>query len=229
MKSKFLAMVVGMVLLGVTTARATPITYAVSLFDGGATILIPSGTGVVAAAGSITTDGKLGALTISDIIGWDLLIVVGDNGSESSRFLFNDASGSNSFITVLHNLIATPLALTLTPITGTPFFQDAELRVSQEPILPNFVDFRSIPPELTTTCSPTCLVVSAVDPQLDFNPQLGESLNAVPLDGIIADGKALATAAVPGPIAGAGLPGLLAGFGVFGVWWKRRKQGSLAA
>jgi ABC-type enterobactin transport system permease subunit len=73
MKSKFLGLMVGMVLLGVTTARATPITYAVSLFDPQtSTTPLSSGDGL-AIGGSITTDGALGPLTASDIIDWNLI------------------------------------------------------------------------------------------------------------------------------------------------------------
>ena len=73
MKSKLLAAaMISMTLTG--ASKATPITYAVSLFDG--TPGINMGVG-----GSITTDGTLGTLTASNILDWDLIgTVLGAGG-----------------------------------------------------------------------------------------------------------------------------------------------------
>jgi hypothetical protein len=81
MKSKFAGLLAGLVLLGaVTRAEATPITYAVSLFDGNA-FTVPGGTVEMGVGGSITTDGTLGTLTASNIIDWDLIgTVLGAGG-----------------------------------------------------------------------------------------------------------------------------------------------------
>jgi hypothetical protein len=67
-KAKCAALVAGMLLLGATNAGAT--TYAVSLFAG---FLTDIGTTTMAIGGSITTDGKLGILSPSDIVDWDLI------------------------------------------------------------------------------------------------------------------------------------------------------------
>ena len=64
MKTKYAPLLAGMLLLGVTPARATDITYAVTLFDDNAQLIgFGSPVGVIAVAGSITTDGKLGTLS----------------------------------------------------------------------------------------------------------------------------------------------------------------------
>jgi hypothetical protein len=80
MKSKLnaalAATMVGTLLLGsMSRAEATPMTYAVSLFDPSGAIAADGNTGGLAIGGSITTDGTLGNLSAANIIDWDLILV----------------------------------------------------------------------------------------------------------------------------------------------------------
>ena len=113
MKSKFAGLLAGLVLLGaVTRAEATPITYAVSLFDG--TPGINMGVG-----GSITTDGTLGTLTTVNILDWNLLgtalgVPSGSGGLVDLFYnLTGPLSGNNSTLVEALNIVAAPLTLTL--------------------------------------------------------------------------------------------------------------------
>jgi|SRR6516164_9195044 len=110
MKSKLLAAaMISMTLTG--ASKATPITYAVSLFDG--TPGINMGVG-----GSITTDGTLGTLTASNIIDWDLIGTVLQtpcliSGCNTLFNLTGPLSGNNSTLVEALNIVAAPLTLTL--------------------------------------------------------------------------------------------------------------------
>ncbi|MCC6775360.1 MAG: hypothetical protein IT537_01795 [Hyphomicrobiales bacterium] len=81
MKPKFVGLLAGIVLLGVSPASA--ITYNVN---------IPVGAGNV--SGFIETDGSIGTLTAADIVDWNLLI---DSGTLSTT-LTGPLSGSNSTV-----------------------------------------------------------------------------------------------------------------------------------
>jgi len=110
MKSKLLAAaMISMTLTG--ASKATPITYAVSLFDG--TPGINMGVG-----GSITTDGTLGTLTASNILDWDLIGTVLQtpcliSGCNTLFNLTGPLSGNNSTLVEALNIVAAPLTLTL--------------------------------------------------------------------------------------------------------------------
>ena len=91
MKSKCAALLAGMLVLGaIESTEATPITYAVALFNDN------GGLGI---GGSITTDGKLGILDSSDILDWNLIGATQNNLS-LGNLLFN-ATGPLSGTTVL--------------------------------------------------------------------------------------------------------------------------------
>ena len=224
MKSKFLTMIVGMVLLGVTTARADPITYAVTLFDDNTTLIgYGSPVGVLAVAGSITTDGKLGALSQSDILDWSLVAVQGPAFALQSQFsLFFQGPLSfsqsplpfaQSIISLFQNVTATPLALSLTP-TGPDFSGKA------------FLDFSLVIPIQGT---PEIDLLNTVQgPVAVFSITCGleicssESFAAIPSDGTIADGKALGVSSVPEPSTWAMMIFGFAGVGFMA--YRRRNQ-----
>jgi hypothetical protein len=122
------ATMVGAFLFGATAAAATPITYAVALGDDNSELtgaIYGSPVGVFGVYGSITTDGKLGALTAADILDWSLVAVQGSALSladQTSLFFQGPVSFAesplpfaNSVITSFQNVTATPLTLALTP------------------------------------------------------------------------------------------------------------------
>jgi hypothetical protein len=202
MKAKCAGVLAGLVLLGgVARAGATPITYAVALFDG---------PNEISVGGSITTDGTLGVLTLGNILDWNLiptsLFSPFPGGHEIIWFdLTGPLSGNNSVVTNVRNVVATPTTLTLTPANHLNgeldfFTPDGSLSIS-------FTLFFNLLSELAICESPVC----------------GESFSAIPSSGIIGDGKVV-PAAVPGPIAGAGLPGLMAACGGLLGWWRRRQK-----
>jgi hypothetical protein len=110
MKTKLTTVLVAAIIgMTLTTgaAKAAPITYAVSLFDGTA------GVGV---GGSITTDGTLGALTPSNVLDWNLIGTTVNTSVPAFFFdLTGPLSGNNSQINFFVNVVATPLTLTFNP------------------------------------------------------------------------------------------------------------------
>jgi hypothetical protein len=220
------AMVVGMVPVGVTTATADPITYAVSLFDDNARLTgFPFPMGVLAIAGSITTDGKLGALSQSDILDWSLVAVAGAPfGNQISLFFQGPLSFSEqplpsaqSYIASFRNVTASPLTLSLTPESDD---FDAALDFGLTNALTDLgtpfihLEANKSVPSTDASFQYTCLVQICSSDSVNF---------AIPLDtGVFADGKVVPTAGAPGPIIGAGFPGVLAMLmGGFMLW--RRK------
>jgi hypothetical protein len=188
MKSRLntlVATMIGMVLLGgVTRAEATPITYAVALFDGPTQISV---------GGSITTDGTLGALTSANILDWNLIVTslfsaVQPNPPGEHEILWFDLvgplSGNNSSVD-LTNVVATPLTLALTnpePHGGSlQFTLDSGI---SDQIQVTFALFPSLLSDLRI-----CDFLATVS-------ICGDSSGAIPSTGIIGDGKEVP---VPGP------------------------------
>jgi hypothetical protein len=204
MKSKFLGLMVGMVLLGVTTARATPITYAVSLFDSGAG---------VAVGGSITTNGTLGILTEADIIDWNLIGVMGHSGNAEYFNLTGPLSGNSSILNAVFRISATTLTLCLCSLTPDSFVHI--LGFSRLPLVDvsESIQFTNI------FFTPPFSGIVIGNAQGVFI----ESGDLIDASGVFADGKAV-PAAVPGPIVGAGLHGLILASGGLLGWWRRRKK-----
>src|ERR1700730_9044798 len=172
MKSKFAGLLAGLVLLGaVTRAEATPITYAVSLFDG------INGVGV---GGSITTNGTLGTLTVSDIIDWDLIATIAPLPGRAGTAFFDltgPLSGNNSIVPLgsIENVVATPLTLTLSPNAlgeGIMAFVGVPLTPRLEIVL-----------QFSLNNTPGLIVEDLM------TNAIGSSLTAIPLSGVFADGK----------------------------------------
>jgi hypothetical protein len=219
------AAIIGITLTG--TTKATPITYAVAIFDGST-----PGAGV---GGSITTDGTLGLLTPSNVIDWNL-IGTGLNGTSSPFFfdLTGPLSGNNSQINFFFNVVAAPLTLTFVPNPPLPPNPCIPIGPNANCGTAGTVDIIGTGP----TQNEIFMSIGVANENGTFVPtnrlficetisglqECGGSSSAIPTDGVFADGKLVPTASVPGPIVGSGLPGLILACGVLLTLARRRRQ-----
>jgi len=102
-------------LLSGSQAGASPITYAVSLYEPNSA---PNSTnGIVSVAGSITTDGTLGTFYGSfpnHIIDWDLIAIVSQGQGQGYYHEFlGPLSGADGSVVSVSWITATPLTLAL--------------------------------------------------------------------------------------------------------------------
>ena len=200
MKSKLLAAaMISMALTG--ASKATPITYAVSLFENDVKLDM-----IVSIAGSITTDGTLGPLTASNIIDWSLVGVAANFLGLRGIDQFNGplSHPHNSLILDARNIVATPTTLALGPNADLDFFAFVGGRFDIA-----FVDIANFG-KTFEVCPP-------------LDPCTLADANIIPADGVFADAKVV-PATVPGPVVGAGLPGLILACGILLALARRRRQ-----